>query len=211
MFNKRFIVTLLALLSTIATTAALGVFTTPELDITSAGRDRRQVPAPQPAARFRQATRADVVARQARGPAKRQNSATSICNRPFTGTTPYAIFTDAFFFPDFETRSPYAASLEQCYADCEADPGKWSIPGDREGTSDKIELTRTVCVAVTYISTQSNSCFPLSSLADMGTFGGGQMLNGVGQGEAKGMTCAQVKAMYTCKSFPTDDVLVTVH
>jgi hypothetical protein len=207
----RFLITLLALLDAIAITAALGVFTTPQLDTTSAGRDKLQVPAPQPPARFKQATRAGVVARQARGPAKRQNSATPICNRPSTGTTPYAIFTDAFFFTDYETRIPYSASLEQCYADCEADPGKWSIPGDRKGTSDEIELTRTVCVAVTYISAQIHSCFPLSALANMGTFGGGQMLNGVGQGEAKGLTCAEVKAYYTCKSFPTSDLLGTVH
>jgi len=120
----RFHIILLTILGTIATVAALGVFTTPELDTTSAGQHRLQVPAPQPPARFRQATRADIVARQARGPAKRQNSATSICNRPSTGTTPYAIFTDAFFYTDYRSRLPYAATLEQCYADCEADPGK---------------------------------------------------------------------------------------
>ena len=120
----RFHIILLTFLGTIATTAALSVFTTPELDTTSSGRNRPQVPAPQPPARFRQATRADIVARQARGPVKRQNSATSICNRPSTGSTPYAIFTDAYFFTEYRSRPAYPATLEQCYADCEADPGK---------------------------------------------------------------------------------------
>jgi len=107
----RFHITLLTFYGTIAMTAALGVFTPLEIDTTSASKDKFQVPAPQPEARFRQATRAGVVARQARGPAKRQNSATSICNRPSTGTTPYAIFTDAFFFTDFSHQIPYAATL----------------------------------------------------------------------------------------------------
>jgi hypothetical protein len=112
-------------------TAALGVFTIPELDTTSSGQNRPQVPPPQPPARFKQATRAGIVARKARKPAKRQNSATSICNRPSTGTTPYAIFTDAFFITDFRIRLSYGLTLEQCYANCEADPGEWMISGGR--------------------------------------------------------------------------------
>jgi hypothetical protein len=121
----RFHITLLNLLGTITLVSALAVFTTPEVDTTSNGRDRPQVPPPQPPARFRQATRADIVARRARGPAKRQISATPICNRPSTGTTPYAIFTDAFFVTQFQTRPAYSSgSMAQCYADCEAAPGK---------------------------------------------------------------------------------------
>jgi hypothetical protein len=116
---------LLSLLGTIAMTAALGVFTIPELDTKSSGQNRPQVPPPQPPARFRQAPRAGIVARQARGPAKRQSSATSICNRPSTGTTPYAISTDGFFLTEFQTRPAYnSGSMAQCYADCEADPSK---------------------------------------------------------------------------------------
>jgi len=123
----RFHLILLTFLGTIATTTALDVFTTPELDTTSSGQNRPQVPAPQFPARFKQATRASIVARQAqqaRGPAKRQNSATSICNRPSTGTTPYAIFTDAYFITDYLITVSYNFPLEECYANCEADPGK---------------------------------------------------------------------------------------
>jgi len=119
----RFFGTFLGLLGAIVMTTALGVFTTPEVDNTTSGLSRLQVPPPQTPARFRQATRAGLVARQARGPARRQNSAAPICNRPSTGTTPYAIFTDAFFATNHGL-GEYAATLEKCYADCEARPGK---------------------------------------------------------------------------------------
>jgi hypothetical protein len=125
----RLHITLLTLLGTINMVTALAVFTTPEIDTTSARQDRPEVPAPQPPARFKQATRAGIVARQAQGPAKRQNSATPICNRPVTGNTPYAVFTDAFFYTDKMIGQAYGASLQQCYADCEANPGKCGFPG----------------------------------------------------------------------------------
>jgi hypothetical protein len=132
----RFHITLLTLLGTINMITALAVFTTPEVDTTSAHQNRPQVPAPQPPARFKQATRAGIVARQAQGPAKRQNSATPICNRPATGNTPNAIFTDAFFFTDKQIGQAYPASLQQCYAECEANPSKCGFPApDRSSSS----------------------------------------------------------------------------
>jgi hypothetical protein len=118
---------ILALLGTIALVSAVGMFTTPEIDTTSEGWNRPRVPAPQPLARFRQATRADIVARLAEGPAKRQISTSPICNRPATGTRPYAVFTDAFFYTNYLIGQPSGGTLEQCYASCQADPSQSTL------------------------------------------------------------------------------------
>jgi hypothetical protein len=121
----RFHAALFALTSTIALVSALNLFTVPEIDLTSAGMlSRPEVPAPQAPARFRQATRASIIARQKRGPARRQISTSPICNRPITGTTNYAVFTNAFFFTDVPLVQGFAATVEECYAYCEATSGK---------------------------------------------------------------------------------------
>jgi len=70
------------------------------------------------------------------------------------------------------------------------------------GTGDDIELTQTVCAAVTYVFGPTNPCTPLFSITGLGSFGSGQALNGMGQGEVKGMTCAEVKDHYTGESSP---------
>jgi hypothetical protein len=127
--TMRFSTILVALLSTFSIVSALSIFTTPDVDTTSEGAlIKPEVPAPQPPARFRQATRAGVIARQKQGPARRQISSSPICNRGITGSTPYAVFTDAFFFTNNQLGNYYAASQTDCYADCEANPGKsfWS-------------------------------------------------------------------------------------
>jgi len=121
----RFHVTFLAFMSTIALVSALNPFTVPEIDLTSAGMlNRPQVPAPQAPARFRQATRASIIARQNRGPARRQISTSPICNRPITGTTNYAVFTSAFFTTDEVLMPGFAATVAECYAYCEANSGE---------------------------------------------------------------------------------------
>ena len=54
-----------------------------------------------------------------------------------------------------------------------------------------------VCVAVTYIAfagSEDYACRPIYQLAGMSNHAGSGIV-----GEAKGMTCAQVKAMYPCK------------
>ena len=133
----RFHTACLALMSTIALVSALNIFTVPEIDLTSAGMlNRPQVPAPQAPARFRQATRAGIIARQKRGPARRQISTSPICNRPITGTTNYAVFTNAFFFTNEPLIQGFAATVEECYAYCEAAPGRTHpIINTREGHS----------------------------------------------------------------------------
>jgi hypothetical protein len=109
----RFQSTFFALLSTIAVVSALNIFTVPETDLTSAGMlNMPKVAAPQAPARFRQATRASIIARQKRGPARRQISTSPICNRPITGTTNYAVFTNAFFFTDVPLVQGFAATVE---------------------------------------------------------------------------------------------------
>lgn len=114
---------LLATLSALAILLALGPSTTTEFSTIL--NERPAVPTPAPVrARFRQATRASILARRARVPAKRQASNTPICSRASTGTTPYAVFTDAYFDTAALLRDHYPASLEQCYADCEADLSK---------------------------------------------------------------------------------------
>jgi len=124
----RFQSAIFAFMSTIAVVSALNVFTVPETDLTSAGMlDRSKVPAPQPPARFRQATRAGIIARQKRGPARRQISTASICNRTITGETSYAVFTNAFITTDNPIVQGFAATVEECYAYCEQTAGKLTM------------------------------------------------------------------------------------
>jgi hypothetical protein len=120
----RFHAALLALISTIAVVSAFGGLGVEILDTTLEGYvNTPLVAAPVPAGRYRQATRATILARQQRRPAKRQASSVPICSRPTTGTTPYAVFTDSFFYTDRTLGSRFAATIEECYAYCEATAG----------------------------------------------------------------------------------------
>jgi len=124
----QLLVRLFAVFSVIVMVSSLSIFTIPEVDTTKEGvLSRPQVAAPQPPARFRQATRASIIARQQRqqqGPAKRQVSSSLICSRPTTGSTSYAIFTDSFFYTNNELVPPFAATQADCYAYCENTAGK---------------------------------------------------------------------------------------
>jgi hypothetical protein len=63
--------------------------------------------------------------------------------------------------------------------------------------SETAELITLACVAVTYVTNpglESAACRPIAALS-------GMTQSGTIFGEAKGMTCAQVKAMYPSKSF----------
>lgn len=140
----RFSTILLTVLSTVTLVSSLSIFTIEEVDTTSEGvMDRPQVPAPQPPARFRQATRAGIIARQKRGPARRQISSSPICNRGVTGSTPYAVFTDAFFYTNNALGSHYRATQEECYAQCESNPGRYFlVKSCEDGGADYGSLCR---------------------------------------------------------------------
>ena len=122
----RFHAALLALISTVAVvSASISGYSVDIIDTTLEGyANTPLVAAPVPAGRSRQATRATILARQQRGPAKRQASAVPICNRPVTGSTPYAVFTDSFLYTNNVLGSGFAATIEECYAYCEATAGK---------------------------------------------------------------------------------------
>jgi hypothetical protein len=63
-------------------------------------------------------------------------------------------------------------------------------------SSETAELITLACVAVTYVTNpgvESTACRPISALDGM--TGSSTIF-----GEAKGLTCAQVKARYTCES-----------
>jgi hypothetical protein len=122
----RFCTILVTVLSAFTVVSALSIFTTGEIDTTSEGLlNKPEVPAPQPPARFRQATRAGIIARAKQGPARRQISSSPICNRAVTGSTPYAVFTDSFFLTDSLLVSQYGVSQADCYTFCEQTPGEF--------------------------------------------------------------------------------------
>jgi len=59
-----------------------------------------------------------------------------------------------------------------------------------------VGLTHSGCVGATYLRDGGNdACVPLSQLVGIQNRPGGEA-----QSEVKGMTCAQVKTMYTCES-----------
>lgn len=85
------------------------------------------VASPRPAGQPHQATREEVIARaalRAQQPAKRQTSPTNICARPDTGTTPYAVLTNAFFYTNYQIGADITESQQACYAACEANTGE---------------------------------------------------------------------------------------
>lgn len=127
----RFPILALAIFGTIVSMSISATAILPRrglIDLTTSpdGPDSAVAP-PRAADRPHQATREEVVARaalRARQPAKRQTSAVSVCARPDTGTVPYAVLTNSYFYTSNQIGGDITESQADCYAACEADTGE---------------------------------------------------------------------------------------